>query len=62
MPGKWAASHTPSAMDSIRPGIFNKGTPVNKEANHMDLHSTFRFFREDACDRCGICFERCPVL
>ncbi|MDT8272428.1 MAG: 4Fe-4S dicluster domain-containing protein, partial [Desulfomonilia bacterium] len=28
----------------------------------MDLHSTFRFFREDACDRCGICFERCPVL
>lgn len=22
----------------------------------------FRFFREDLCDRCGICFERCPVL
>jgi len=24
--------------------------------------SSFRFFREDACDGCGICFERCPVL
>ena len=22
----------------------------------------FRFFREDLCDRCGACFERCPVL
>lgn len=22
----------------------------------------FRFFREDLCDRCGVCFERCPVL
>ncbi|MEW6555282.1 MAG: (Fe-S)-binding protein [Actinomycetota bacterium] len=22
----------------------------------------FRFFREDECDRCGICFQRCPVL
>ncbi|MFW6113372.1 MAG: 4Fe-4S dicluster domain-containing protein, partial [Actinomycetota bacterium] len=21
-----------------------------------------RFFREDLCDLCGICFERCPVL
>lgn len=22
----------------------------------------FLFFREDLCDRCGLCFERCPVL
>lgn len=22
----------------------------------------FRFFREDLCDRCGLCFQRCPVL
>lgn len=24
--------------------------------------SDFRFFREDLCDRCGECLERCPVL
>jgi len=28
----------------------------------MSLKSEFRFFKEDACDRCGICFTRCPVL
>lgn len=28
----------------------------------MSSKSDFRFFREDLCDRCGICFERCPVL
>jgi Fe-S oxidoreductase len=28
----------------------------------MNSKSDFRFFQEDACDRCGICFERCPVL
>ena len=28
----------------------------------MGLESGFRFFRDDLCDRCGICFERCPVL
>ncbi len=28
----------------------------------MSVKSDFRFFQEDACDRCGICFERCPVL
>ena len=28
----------------------------------MGLESDFLFFREDLCDRCGICFERCPVL
>ncbi len=22
----------------------------------------FRFFRDDLCDLCGLCFERCPVL
>ncbi len=26
------------------------------------MGSGFRFFREDLCDRCGVCFERCPVL
>jgi len=28
----------------------------------MSQESGFRFFEEDACDRCGICFEHCPVL
>jgi len=28
----------------------------------MALESGFRFFRDDLCDRCGICFEQCPVL
>ena len=28
----------------------------------MSSSTTFRFFREDLCDRCGICLERCPVL
>lgn len=28
----------------------------------MSAKSGFRFFREDLCDRCGICLERCPVL
>ncbi|MBN2297933.1 MAG: (Fe-S)-binding protein [Deltaproteobacteria bacterium] len=28
----------------------------------MSFESGFRFFKEDLCDRCGICFERCPVL
>ncbi len=28
----------------------------------MSLKSDFRFFKEDLCDRCGICFEHCPVL
>lgn len=28
----------------------------------MGSGTAFRFFREDLCDRCGICFERCPVL
>ena len=29
---------------------------------YIGLESGFRFFREDLCDRCGTCFERCPVL
>jgi Fe-S oxidoreductase len=28
----------------------------------MSLNPDFRFFKEDACDRCGVCFEHCPVL
>jgi Fe-S oxidoreductase len=28
----------------------------------MNPEGDFRFFKEDLCDRCGICFERCPVL
>lgn len=28
----------------------------------MNLSTDFRFFKEDLCDRCGVCFERCPVL
>lgn len=28
----------------------------------MEVKSGFRFFQEESCDRCGICFERCPVL
>lgn len=28
----------------------------------MSTGSDFRFFRDDLCDRCGLCFERCPVL
>lgn len=28
----------------------------------MGMKSDFRFFRDDLCDRCGICFQRCPVL
>ncbi|MDD5667049.1 MAG: (Fe-S)-binding protein [Actinomycetota bacterium] len=28
----------------------------------MNPGSDFRLFREDSCDRCGICFQRCPVL
>ena len=28
----------------------------------MSSKSDFRFFSEDLCDRCGVCFERCPVL
>jgi len=28
----------------------------------MGSVSGFRFFREDLCDRCGVCFVRCPVL
>jgi Fe-S oxidoreductase len=28
----------------------------------MSSTTTFRFFREDLCDRCGLCLERCPVL
>ena len=28
----------------------------------MSSESNFRFFRDDLCNRCGICFERCPVL
>jgi Fe-S oxidoreductase len=28
----------------------------------MSVKSDFRFFKEDKCDRCGVCFERCPVL
>jgi Fe-S oxidoreductase len=28
----------------------------------MSSKAGFRFFKEDLCDRCGICFERCPVL
>ena len=28
----------------------------------MSVESGFRFFHEELCDRCGICFERCPVL
>lgn len=28
----------------------------------MEGRAAFRFFREDLCDGCGICFERCPVL
>ena len=33
-----------------------------KEVYKMSLKSKFRFFKEDIRDRCGICFERCPVL
>jgi len=33
-----------------------------KEVYEMSSMSDFRFFREDLCDRCGTCFERCPVL
>jgi Fe-S oxidoreductase len=33
-----------------------------KGINKMNRKSGFRFFREDLCDRCGICFQRCPVL
>ncbi|MFA5322498.1 MAG: (Fe-S)-binding protein [Smithella sp.] len=28
----------------------------------MSLEPDFRFFKEDLCDRCGVCFQRCPVL
>ncbi len=28
----------------------------------MSQQTGFRFFREDLCDNCGICFETCPVL
>jgi len=28
----------------------------------MGAKSDFRFFKEDLCDRCGLCFELCPVL
>jgi fumarate reductase (CoM/CoB) subunit B len=28
----------------------------------MGMVSKFRFFKEDLCNRCGSCFERCPVL
>lgn len=28
----------------------------------MSLEPDLRFFKEDLCDRCGICFQRCPVL
>jgi len=28
----------------------------------MGSQSGFRFFKDDQCDRCGVCFERCPVL
>jgi Fe-S oxidoreductase len=28
----------------------------------MSKVSAFRFFKDDLCDRCGLCFERCPVL
>ncbi|MBC7247590.1 MAG: (Fe-S)-binding protein [Actinobacteria bacterium] len=28
----------------------------------MSGNTAFRFFREDLCDGCGICLERCPVL
>ncbi len=27
-----------------------------------DSKSAFRFFREDRCDRCGVCLQICPVL
>jgi Fe-S oxidoreductase len=33
-----------------------------KRLHEMSSKSDFRFFKEDLCDRCGICFERCPVL
>lgn len=28
----------------------------------MGVKSTYRFFQEDLCDRCGVCLQRCPVL
>src|SRR5690606_25736946 len=28
----------------------------------MGKQSDFRFFRDDLCDRCGVCLMRCPVL
>ena len=28
----------------------------------MSTRQGFRFFKDDLCDRCGLCFERCPVL
>ncbi len=28
----------------------------------MDQQAGFRFFRDDLCDRCGICLEQCPHM
>ena len=28
----------------------------------MDAKSEFRWFRDDLCDRCGLCLVKCPVL
>lgn len=33
-----------------------------KEGLSMGLEYNFRFIRDDLCDRCGRCLERCPVL
>ncbi len=32
------------------------------KGSKMDSNSKFRWFREDVCDRCGICLEECPVV
>jgi len=32
------------------------------KGSKMDSNSKFRWFKEDVCDRCGICLEECPVV
>ena len=37
-------------------------TRTDEEVSCMNSMNEFHFFREDLCDRCGLCLERCPVL
>jgi Fe-S oxidoreductase len=37
-------------------------TRIDEEVSCMNSMNEFHFFREDLCDRCGLCLERCPVL